>query len=809
MERATVSATTPVTPGFRDGLGERRDITDPSGKETLELLCLRSELSTVPSFEFALRERVSRLASFRHAQFGRARGVERLTDVESTLAVVSERPIGVRLSDLLVATEQRRLGLDITAALCLIRQLVPAVAAFHESARDVAHGAIGPERLVVTPDGQLVIVEYVLGAALEQLRYPRERYWSDLRVALPSSAGFPRFDQRGDVTQMGVVALSLILGRPMRVDEFPARIADVVASTWAVSPGGGLEPLPQGLRGWLGRALQLDIRTAFTSAAEARAELDKVIGEGDYIASPTNLAAFLARYNGNESGATPYPPPARPTSAKVAAEPTPAAPAAIADTLGASVSMSQPATTTPPRGTATPVAPLPKAVDPMAMTPPLGTPAYAKATAGEPVFAKASAEQAPVVSPPAPPTATASARPAPAVPATPPRGTPPLASAPTPTPAPALQIQSLADSMTVRTPPRGTPRGSIPAPAPRPAPIASAPKPQFDTFDDDDDEQPPREWRKLAALAAVLLTFVTLGALAGRWYLTPAPATLTTGTLVITTNPSGAQAIVDGRPRGVTPLTLDLAVGPHKMELKGPAGGRSVTVTIGPGAQLSQYIELPQPVAGVGQLMIRTEPGGARVTVDGVARGMSPMTVAALSPGDHVVVLESPMGSVKQSVTIEPGATAQLVVPLSAPEGAHVSGWVAVTSAIELQLFENDRLLGSSRSDRIMVSAGRHEVDLVNEELGYRATRTVDVAAGKVAPIAVDLPKGTIALNAAPWAEVWIDGTKVGETPIGNLSLAIGRHDVVFRHPELGEQRHSATVTLKDVARLSVDFKKP
>ena len=184
MERAAVSTTTLAT-GFCDGLGERRHITDPSGKDTLELLCLRSELSAVPSFEFALRERVSRLANFRHPQFGRARGVERLTDVESTLAVVSERASGVRLSDLLAATEQRRLGLDITAALCLIRQLVPAIAALHESARDVAHGSIGPERLVVTPDGQLMIVEYVLGAALEQLRYPRERYWTALRVALP------------------------------------------------------------------------------------------------------------------------------------------------------------------------------------------------------------------------------------------------------------------------------------------------------------------------------------------------------------------------------------------------------------------------------------------------------------------------------------------------------------------------------------------------------------------------------------------------------------------------------------------------
>ena len=39
-------------------------------------------------------------------------------------------------------------------------------------------------------------------------------------------------------------------------------------------------------------------------------------------------------------------------------------------------------------------------------------------------------------------------------------------------------------------------------------------------------------------------------------------------------------------------------------------------------------------------------------------------------------------------------------------------------------------------------------------------------------PIKIEFPKGTIALNAVPWAEVWVDGEKVGETPIGNLSLS-------------------------------------
>ena len=87
-------------------------------------------------------------------------------------------------------------------------------------------------------------------------------------------------------------------------------------------------------------------------------------------------------------------------------------------------------------------------------------------------------------------------------------------------------------------------------------------------------------------------------------------------------------------------------------------------------------------------------------------------------------------------------------------------------------------------------------------------TRVVQVTPGKVTPVKIEFPKGTIALNATPWAEVWVDGEKIGDTPIGNYQLTLGSHDFVFRHPDLGEQRHTAMVTLKTPARLSVDLRK-
>ena len=70
-------------------------------------------------------------------------------------------------------------------------------------------------------------------------------------------------------------------------------------------------------------------------------------------------------------------------------------------------------------------------------------------------------------------------------------------------------------------------------------------------------------------------------------------------------------------------------------------------------------------------------------------------------PGIHVVGLQNPLSSVTEQVTIRAGATASLVVPLSAPQGIPVSGWVSVNSPVEMQLFEDGRLVGTSRTDRI------------------------------------------------------------------------------------------------------------
>src|SRR5262249_13623218 len=153
-----------------------------------------------------------------------------------------------------------------------------------------------------------------------------------LRIALPASpAGTTaRFDQRTDVTQVGIVSLSLILGRLLTDEEFPTQIGDVLSSAWANSATGELEPMPPGLRAWIGRALQLDPRTSFASALEARNDLEKVLwGDEDEISEiAVTEAATEVDSTYDEEPVTPVQPirPTQPVQPVAPAPPLAAAP---------------------------------------------------------------------------------------------------------------------------------------------------------------------------------------------------------------------------------------------------------------------------------------------------------------------------------------------------------------------------------------------------------------------------------------------------------------------------------------------------
>ena len=53
-----------------------------------------------------------------------------------------------------------------------------------------------------------------------------------------------------------------------------------------------------------------------------------------------------------------------------------------------------------------------------------------------------------------------------------------------------------------------------------------------------------------------------------------------------------------------------------------------------------------------------------------------------------------------------------------------------------------------------------------------------------------------------------IDGRDLGQTPIANIAVTVGTHEIVFRHPQFGERRQTVVVTTKEPQRIAVDLTK-
>ena len=538
-------------PVFVDGLGSRYLARDEVTGGLLEHLVFDHELVETPGFVVALGERVARLAAFRNTCYARVGHVEALES--GGVALVSEFIYGWRLAQVLALAERERVPLPAGAVFGLIRQLLPAVALLSQHARDVVHGALGPERLLITPQGRLVISEHVLGSALDALQYGRERLWLDFRIATPPSAGLARMGPRTDVMQIGLVALSLVLGRALRGEEFPGGLDGLVNDAREHLLRDGSAGLSRDVGEWLSRALHLDPRTSFQSTFDAQAALERVLTDHrDYLTASPAIDAVLARL-------APMLPPVVPPDTHVEAP---------ADDSSPAVAAAGPETS----------AVLPPERD--------------EAAVDEPALAPHVAEETPVAA-------------------------------------------------------------SDPVPE---EPVAPGPEPAGGAV--------PR--RLVLALAAVtLIALVQTALLMVAWNRAPGAGLEGEGELVVQSRPLAARVTVDGEDRGVTPLTLRLPAGPHVLQVAvGGSEPRVIPLTILAGVQTAQYVELLN-VPTTGTLEVRSDPSRARVYVDGQDRGLTPITLRDLLPGDREVVLERGSQRVVQRVRIEPGTTAQLVVPMS------------------------------------------------------------------------------------------------------------------------------------------------
>jgi PEGA domain-containing protein len=135
-----------------------------------------------------------------------------------------------------------------------------------------------------------------------------------------------------------------------------------------------------------------------------------------------------------------------------------------------------------------------------------------------------------------------------------------------------------------------------------------------------------------------------------------------------------------------------------------------------------------------------------------------------------------------------------------------MSGWVAVFSSVEITVSEGNKAIVLDDRSQAMLPAGRHRLRFQNRTLGYDETRTVQIRPTETTTLTLT-PQTTVGVTSNEPAEVLIDGTLVGGTPLKGYRINLGTHTVVVRAAG-GERQINIDATSKPI-QLEIDFSRP
>ena len=169
---------------------------------------------------------------------------------------------------------------------------------------------------------------------------------------------------------------------------------------------------------------------------------------------------------------------------------------------------------------------------------------------------------------------------------------------------------------------------------------------------------------------------------------------LDAGVLEITTDPAGAEVMVNGVPRGKSPVTVhDVPKGSAVVKVSMDGFEPEVReVRVAPGDRLA----LPIPLKGLpGTLYLSSVPDSARFYVNDDFRGVGPLTLNNLKPGSYDVRAElEGYGTMYETVEVANGTAARKEFRLS-----NVMGRIEiVTIPVGVQITMDGRILGTTRS---------------------------------------------------------------------------------------------------------------
>ncbi len=289
-------------------------------------------------------------------------------------------------------------------------------------------------------------------------------------------------------------------------------------------------------------------------------------------------------------------------------------------------------------------------------------------------------------------------------------------------------------------------------------------------------------------------------------YCSLVPDSSGTGLYVISTPPD-ASVYLDGDLRGKTPLMLrDTTPGPHNvlLRLSGYADWKS-SVQAPSGGTKTVSATMEQTDTDVNQgLNITSSPSGAKVILDGLEKGVTPISLHGVAPGIHILEIGyTGHTSWKSTVDVPETDIKEVRVNLK-PEPSSAPGWIAVSSdpgdaSVTLDGLYVGRTPANGTLGLDGITPGEHTVILALP--GYRSySLKTTVSPGQVftvnatlEPVSGPLAKGALAVSSdPPGATIIVDNAPVGTSPLTVNDVAVGNHEVTVRME--GYQDYSASL---------------
>lgn len=272
----------------------------------------------------------------------------------------------------------------------------------------------------------------------------------------------------------------------------------------------------------------------------------------------------------------------------------------------------------------------------------------------------------------------------------------------------------------------------------------------------------------------------------------------------LTSDPPGATVFADGENRGMTPLMLfDLEPGRHhfKFRLAGCADG-DVFLTTHEG-QVVDHNEVLEEERGL--LLLKTDPPGCNIKVNGVSVGETPRFIGNLSVRDTHSVRLSKAGYQDQTISVKFNGRE----PLVREERMVLDSGVldVVTDPAGAEVTVNG--IGRGKTPVLVrdIPKGTIAVKLVLD--GYREeTREIRMNAGEQQTLSVSLTglPGTLHLLSDPTdASFYVNDEARGRAPLSIAGLKPG--DYVVRCEREGYATLTRTITIRNGESTREEFK--